>query len=198
MIEQKGFTIWLTGLSTTGKSVLADVIEGELLERGLKVEVLDEEAVAPVLDTNSNASRQNIYHNIRKIGFISELLTRNNVITIVSAISPFAELRTEMRNRLKDFLEVYARCKVDKITPVEKSQIPDDQPLTDAEIVSLYEAPENPEVMLDTSTEAPGESAKKVIKALEILKWIPSTDNDNYSSEEEAKIQERLEGLGYI
>jgi adenylylsulfate kinase len=192
MIDRKGFTIWFTGLSLTTKSLLAEVIEGELLERGLNVEILDEETVDPILGSKPAESIEEIRKNLKKIQFICKLLTRNGVIAIVSAISPTIDIRNEMREGLENFIEVYVKGNTANQDFVSKVNLPD------IDIEAIYEEPLNSEVIIESDKELPDASAKKIIKTLELLNWIPKVEYDDYSPEEEAKIQERLESLGYL
>jgi len=192
MIDRKGFTIWFTGLSLTTKSLLAEVIEGELLERGLNVEILDEETVDLILGSKPAESIEEIRKNLKKIQFICKLLTRNGVIAIVSAISPTIDIRNEMREGLENFIEVYVKGNTANQDFVSKVNLPD------IDIEAIYEEPLNSEVIIESDKELPDASAKKIIKTLELLNWIPKVEYDDYSPEEEAKIQERLESLGYL
>ena len=92
-----GFTIWLTGLSGAGKSTLARALEAALVARGRRVEVLDGDAVRPHLAAARGYSRENRAINIRRIGWVAELLARNGVLVLVSAIAPFRDVREEVR-----------------------------------------------------------------------------------------------------
>src|SRR5215211_7833068 len=104
---RRGFTLWFTGLSGAGKTTVAEIVEHELKERGLPVEVLDGDIVRTNLSKGLGFSREDRDINILRIGFVAELLTRNGVAVIVSAISPYKEARDEVRRRVVDFVEVY-------------------------------------------------------------------------------------------
>src|SRR5215212_1377134 len=103
-----GFTLWFTGLSGAGKSTISEIIERELRERGHKVEVLDGDVVRTNLSKGLGFSREDRDTNILRIGFVAELLTRNGVVVIVSAISPYKEARDQVRRNVgEDFIEIF-------------------------------------------------------------------------------------------
>src|SRR4030042_2343091 len=104
--KMKGFTLWFTGLSGAGKTTLANRIEEILLERGMKVEVLDGDVVRTNLSKGLGFSKEDRDINIRRIGFVCNLLTRHDVIAIAAAISPYREIRDENRRLIGRFLRV--------------------------------------------------------------------------------------------
>ncbi len=106
----KGFTLWFTGLSGSGKTTLSREVEGELLERGMKVEVLDGDVVRTNLSKGLGFSKEDRDTNIRRIGFVCNLLTRNDVVAIAAAVSPYREVREENRRLIGRFVEVYCKC----------------------------------------------------------------------------------------
>ncbi len=116
-----GFTLWFTGMSGAGKSTLSRLLETHLRQSGAKVEVLDGDIVRQYLSKGLGFSREDRDENIRRIGFVCELLSRNGVIAIAAAISPYRAVREELRARIPNFVEVYhgvprrgsgcARCK---------------------------------------------------------------------------------------
>ncbi|MFH2002019.1 MAG: adenylyl-sulfate kinase [Planctomycetota bacterium] len=199
----KGFTIWFTGLSGAGKSTLAEALTGELLERGLKVEVLDGDVVRTNLSKGLGFSKEDRDINIRRIGFVCNLLTRNGVVAIGAAISPYRAIRNENRSLIKRFVEVYCKCSLDAL---EERDVKGLYKLARAgEIKNFtgvsdpYEAPEKPEVMVETDKESVEQSTAKILRTLELMNYIPTQDSeDGYSPEEEEKIRERLRALGYV
>ena len=96
-IEHQGFTIWFTGLSGAGKSTLSGLLEGRLRQHGAKVELLDGDSIRENLSSGLGFSKADRDENIRRIGFVCELLSRNGVIAIVAAISPYREARGAVR-----------------------------------------------------------------------------------------------------
>lgn len=198
----KGFTIWFTGLSGSGKTTLAKEVEGILLERGMKVEVLDGDVVRQNLSKGLGFSKEDRDINIRRIGFVCNLLTRNDVVAIGAAISPYRTIRDENRNLIGRFVEVFCTCPIEILAKRDpkglyykamKGEIKNFTGIDDP-----YEEPLNPEVIVDTSKETVDQSAKKIIKTIEILGFAPTVSGSEYNSEEEAMIKQRLQDLGYI
>src|SRR5947209_4147311 len=106
----RGFTLWFTGLSGSGKTTISEIIEKELRERDHRVEVLDGDVVRTNLSKGLGFSREDRNINILRIGFVAHLLSRNGVAVIVSAISPYKEVRDQVRRRIIDFVEVFVDC----------------------------------------------------------------------------------------
>lgn len=106
----KGFTIWLTGMSGAGKSSTSKLLEKYLRDRGANVEVLDGDVVRTYLSKGLGFSKEDRDENIRRIGFVCELLSRNGVIAIAAVISPYRAAREKVRERIPDFIEVYLEC----------------------------------------------------------------------------------------
>lgn len=199
----KGFTLWFTGLSGSGKSTLAREVERILRERGMKVEVLDGDVVRTNLSKGLGFSKEDRDINIRRIGFVCHLLTRNDAVAIAAAISPYRAIRDENRKLIGRFVEVYCKC------PLEVLQERDVKGLyakaLAGEIKNFtgvsdpYEPPENPEVVIESDEETPGESTARIIRTLELMGYIPPSGTESdYSPEEEEQIKQRLKTLGYI
>src|ERR1700685_1387910 len=109
----KGFTVWLTGMSGAGKSTVSRLLEQRLRAIDARVEVLDGDVVRTHLSKGLGYSKEDRDENIRRIGFVSELLSRNGVVAIVAAISPYRAAREEVRARIPKFIEVYVECPVE-------------------------------------------------------------------------------------
>ncbi|MEB3210155.1 MAG: adenylyl-sulfate kinase [Leptolyngbyaceae bacterium] len=179
--SQRGVTIWFTGLSGSGKTTIRMALEQKLRSRGLKVEVLDGDIVRQNLTKGLGFSKEDRDENIRRIGFVSHLLTRNGVIVMVSAISPYRAIRDEVRERIGDFIEVYANA------PLEICEERDVKGLykkaRSGEIKQFtgvsdpYEEPLNPEVECRTDLETLEESTDKVLKKLEEMGYVPVLAN---------------------
>ena len=199
----KGFTLWFTGLSGSGKSTLAHAVAEELLERGLRVEILDGDVVRTNLSKGLGFSKEDRDINIRRIGFVCSLLTRNDVVAIAAAISPYREIRDENRRLIGRFVEVYCKCPLEALrerdvkglyAKAEAGEIPNFTGVSDP-----YEEPLNPEVMVETGCEAVEESVARIIRTLELMGYIPASEAAaDYTEDEEEKIKERLKALGYI
>src|SRR5690349_24858728 len=108
-----GFTIWFTGLSGAGKSTISEILERELRALGRKVEVLDGDVVRTHLSKGLGFSKEDRDTNIRRIGWVCQVLSRNGVIAIAAAISPYRAVRDEVRQMIGDFVEVYVDCPLD-------------------------------------------------------------------------------------
>jgi len=175
-MEHKGFTLWFTGLSGSGKSTVAHIIEKRLRDSGGKVEVLDGDVVRTNLSKGLGFSKEDRDTNIRRIGFVCKLLSRNGAIAISAAISPYKAIRDELRNEIDNFIEVYAECELDKLIErdvkglYKKALAGEIKNFTG--ISDPYEAPENPEITFNSGEETPEESAEKVWARLKDLGLI--------------------------
>lgn len=203
--KSKGFTVWFTGLSGSGKTTVARVVCDKLRERGImNVEVLDGDLVRTNLSKGLGFSKEDRDTNIKRIAFVCHLLTRNGVPNIAAAISPYREIRDYARGEIKHFIEVYVKCPLEVLIDRDvkglykkaiAGEIPHFTGITDP-----YEEPLNPEVMIETDKEKPEESADKILRKLEALGYIPRVTRaeSRLSPEEEEKIKKRLRDLGYI
>ena len=108
--EHRGVTVWFTGLSGAGKTTISKEVAQELQKRGYKVEILDGDVVRQNLTKGLGFSKEDRDENIRRIGFVAHLLTRNGLVVLISAISPYREIREEVRSRIGDFVEVYVNA----------------------------------------------------------------------------------------
>jgi adenylyl-sulfate kinase len=169
----KGFTLWFTGMSGAGKSTISALLEERLRTLGAKVEVLDGDVVRTYLSKGLGFSKEDRDENIRRIGFVCELLSRNGVIAIAAAISPYRAVREEVRARIPNFVEVYVNCPIDVLAGRDvkglykralAGEIPQFTGISDP-----YEPPLAPEVVVDSSKETPIESLEKIWATLEHL-----------------------------
>ena len=199
---QKGFTLWFTGLSGSGKTTLSQMIEETLLERGLNVEVLDGDLVRLNLSKGLGFSKEDRDINIHRIGFVCNLLTRNNVIAIAAAISPYRDVRDANRKLIGNYVEIHVDCPLEILAQrdpkglYKKAMAGEIKNFTG--VSDPYEAPTDAEIKVDTSSEPPEVSHDRIVRTLEILGYIPKLDGVEYSQDEEAKIKKRLKDLGYI
>jgi adenylyl-sulfate kinase len=202
-MEQKGVTVWFTGLSGAGKTALALRLEEELRNRGLKVERLDGDIVRQSLTRDLGFSKEDRDQNIERVTFVAKLLTRNGVAVLCSFISPYREVRARSRQEIGSFVEVY--CDAPLETLVERDVKGLYKKALAGEIESFtgvsdpYEPPENPEVTIDSSVETVEQSLVKVLRKLEELGYAPPVEEDAaYTEDEEAEIEARLAALGYL
>jgi adenylyl-sulfate kinase len=165
-----GLTVWFTGLSGSGKSTLSLAVNDQLAASGYRVQLLDGDEVRLFLSKGLGFSKEDRDENIRRIGFVAELLTRNGVITLVSAISPYRSARDAVRTRISNFLEVFVNA------PIEECERRDTKGLykrarageikTFTGISDPYEEPLNPELECRTDLESVPESTARVIDAI--------------------------------
>ncbi len=176
--NHNGVTVWFTGLSGAGKSTIAERLLAILRDQGIKSELLDGDIVRTNLSKGLGFSKEDRDTNIRRIGFVSDLLTRNGVVSIVSAISPYREVRDEVREQIGDFIEVHVHASLDELVKRDvkglyekalKGEIPNFTGVSDP-----YEEPLNPEVLVNTEDEEVEESLGKVLAALEERGIVPS------------------------
>ena len=199
---ERGFTVWFTGLSCSGKTTVSQRVAEELLKRGLKVEVLDGDVVRTNLSKGLGFSKEDRDTNIKRIGFVCKLLSRNGVVAIGAAISPYRATRDYNRKEIGDFIEVYCKCAIEVC--IERDVKGLYKKALAGEISNYtgvsdpYEEPLNPEVVLETDKETLEESVRKVMRKLEELRYIPQAEATSYSEEEEEAIKQRLADLGYI
>ncbi len=198
----KGFTLWFTGLPSSGKSTLARRVEQVLLERGMNVEVLDGDEVRETLSKGLGFSKEDRDTNIRRIGFVAKLLSRNGAVAITAAISPYRDMRDEMRKAIGRFVEVYVQCPIDVLKErdvkglYKKALAGEIKHFTGVD--DPYEAPAKPEVLIESDRESVEQSVAKIITTLETLGYIPRVAGTDYSPAEEEAIKTRLKDLGYI
>jgi len=204
-----GFTIWFTGLSGAGKSTISELIEQELRERGHKVEVLDGDVVRTHLSKGLGFSREDRDTNIRRIGWVCQVLTRNDVVAIAAAISPYRDVRDELRGQIERFVEVYVECPIPTLAERDVKGLY--KKALAGEIGNFtgvsdpYEPPLNPEVICySDGRETPQQSAAKVLAKLEELGYsvgrapaVAAVDSV-YTDEEEDEVTDRLRDLGYL
>ncbi|MDP9330562.1 MAG: adenylyl-sulfate kinase [Actinomycetota bacterium] len=181
MSEHQGFTVWFTGLSGAGKSTIAEMLYHELQARGLKTEILDGDEVRKNLSKGLGFSKEDRDTNILRIGYVANLLTRNGVATICCPISPYKETRDAVRAEIGKFVEVFVYATVDEIAAHRDPKGLYKKALA-GEITGFtgvddpYEAPENPELRLDTLVESPEESLQNVLTKLAELGYISNAD----------------------
>ncbi len=172
----QGFTVWFTGLSGAGKSTIAEALEPALRARGVSVEILDGDIVRTNLSKGLGFSKEDRDTNILRIGFVAHLLSRNGVGVITSAISPYREIRDQVREQNGDFIEVFVKCPLEELIRRDvkglyekaiKGEIKNFTGVSDP-----YEEPLKPEVTVETDKETVEESTAKVLAAIEQRGYI--------------------------
>jgi len=194
-----GFTIWFTGLSGSGKSTLSEVIEQRMKALGRNVEVLDGDIVRTHLSKGLGFSREDRDTNIKRIGFVCNLLTRNGVICISAAIAPYRDARDWARKEIGNFVEVYVKCPLEVCRQrdvkglyklVDEGKIKNFTGVDDP-----YEEPLHPELIVETDKETVEESVARIFAKLTQLGYLEAEDDH----EDESKVVvDRLAALGYL
>ena len=172
--NQKGFTVWFTGLSGSGKSTIAEMLFHEFQARGLKTEILDGDVVRQNLSKGLGFSKEDRDTNILRIAFVADLLTRNGVATICCPISPYKETRDAARAQIGAFVEVYVHATLDELANnrdpkglYKKAMAGEIKGFTGVD--DPYEVPESPELVVDTMVQTPEESLASVLTKLQEL-----------------------------
>jgi adenylyl-sulfate kinase len=173
----KGFALWLTGLSGSGKSTLSERIYQRLVASGAKVELLDGDEVRTHLSKGLGFSKEDRDTNVRRIGFVAELLAKHGVIAITAAISPYIETRAAVRERIENFVEIFMDCPIAVLAERDvkglykkalAGEIPHFTGVSDP-----YEPPVSPDVRVDSSTEDIAVSEERVWALLKDRGLIP-------------------------
>ena len=165
-----GFTLWFTGLSGSGKTTAARLVERRLLEHGVRVEVLDGDVVRKNLSRGLGFSKEDRDENIRRIGFVSELLSRNGVVAIAAVISPYRAARESVRACISNFIEVYMECPLPVLIKRDTKGLY--KKALSGELSSFtgvsdpYEPPLAPELTIHSDREGPEETLERIWNAL--------------------------------
>ena len=192
-----GATIWFTGLPSSGKSTIAREVYQRLLDRGLPVELLDGAEVRESLSRGLSFSKEDREEHIRRMGYVAKLLSRNGVIAICAAVSPYRGTRDEVRRNTRRFVEVYVECPVDVAEQRDsdgwyaKARRGEVAEFTG--VNAPYEPPVSPEVHVRSDRESVDEAATKVLARLEEMQIIPRAADERTQEE----MKKRLAALGY-
>ncbi|MBL8216631.1 MAG: adenylyl-sulfate kinase [Bryobacterales bacterium] len=174
---ESGCTIWFTGLSGSGKSTLSTMLAEHLRRHGARVEVLDGDVVRTQLCRGLGFSKADREENIRRVGFVCELLARHGVVAIAAVISPYRSGRDEVRSRIPRFFEIHTHCPIEVL--VERDPKGLYQKALTGEIANFtgvsdpYEPPLSPEAVIDSSLQTPQESLSVILRALEAHGLLP-------------------------
>ena len=177
MADDKGFCLWFTGLSGSGKSTITTHLVKELRKRGSKLEVLDGDVVRENLSKGLGFSKEDRDTNIRRIAFVANLLSRNDVPVITAAISPYRDIRDEARQMMGDrFIEAYVKASVETCERRDikglyaKARAGEIKEFTG--VSDPYEPPRNPELVIETERQSPEQSAGQILAYLEARELI--------------------------
>ncbi len=195
-----GCCLWFTGLPSSGKTTIAHALEKELRAAGRKVEVLDGDAIRANLSVGAGFSKEDRLAHIRRIAFVAKLLSRNEVITICSVISPYREMRDQARAEIPEFVEIHVKCPVEECIRrdvkglYKKALAGEIKNMTG--IQDPYEEPLAPELVVPSSEETVEASVARVVQRMTELGYVEPPQV--YSEEEERIIEKRLGDLGYL
>ena len=174
-----GYVLWFTGLSGAGKSTIAEALLAELERRGAAIELLDGDVVRTNLSKGLGFSKEDRDTNIRRIAFVADLLSRNGVPVITAAISPYREIRDEARAMMGErFIEAYVKASVEVCEQRDvkglyaKARSGEIKEFTG--VSDPYEPPESPELVLETESQSPEESAAQILDYLTERGLIPA------------------------
>jgi adenylylsulfate kinase len=178
-MRHKGFTLWFTGLSGSGKTTITNQLVKALRKRDVPLEVLDGDIVRENLSKGLGFSKEDRDTNIRRIAFVANLLSRNEVPVITAAISPYREIRDEARQMMGDrFIEAYVKASVEVCEQRDvkglyaKARAGEIKEFTG--VSDPYEPPEDPELVIDTERQSPEESAQQILAYLEQHDLVPA------------------------
>ena len=172
----QGFTVWFTGLSGAGKTTISALLQEEFKKRGIKHEALDGDVVRTHLSKGLGFSKEDRDTNIRRIGFVCHLLTRNEVVAVAAAISPYRAIRDENRRLIGRFVEVYVKAPLEVCEErdvkglYKKARAGEIKEFTG--ISDPYEEPLHAEVICETDKEKPPESVENILAKLRELGYI--------------------------
>ncbi|MBN1354788.1 adenylyl-sulfate kinase [bacterium] len=196
----KGYTVWFTGLSGSGKSALANRLAETIKSRGQTAEVIDGDVIRRSLSKDLGFSKEDRDENIRRVGHVCSYLTATERVAIAACISPYVSIRNRNRDLIGNFVEVYCKCAVQVCAQRDpkglyaKAFAGEIKGFTGVD--DPYEEPENPEVTVFTDSETVEDSLTRIVTRLEDMGYLPR--QDSLTAEEESEIRERLKNLGYL
>ena len=176
--DHRGFTVWLTGLSGSGKTTIANLLDLRIEEIGLKVEVLDGDSVRMSLSKGLGFTREDRDENVKRIGYVCKLLSRNDVVAIAAVVSPYRQAREQLKNEIERFVEVYVRCPIEVCKQrdvkglYKKVMLGELQGFTG--ISDPYEEPTHPDLIVESDRETPQQSVEKILSKLKALGYLGS------------------------
>jgi adenylyl-sulfate kinase len=179
MLSDSAFTVWFTGLPASGKTTLARLLERRLLALPSRVEVLDGDLVRTNLSKGLGFSKEDRDENVRRIGFVCQLLSRNGIIAVVAVVSPYRRAREEVRSSLRNFVEIHMDCPLQVLINrdpkglYKKAIVGDIDHFTG--ISDPYEPPQAPELTIHSDRERVEESLDRIWTTLQNLKLIRSS-----------------------
>lgn len=174
LLNQKGVTLWLTGLSASGKSTISTIVEQKLIAAGHLAYRLDGDNIRHGLNKNLGFSAEDRTENIRRIGEVAKLFTDAGIVTLASFISPYKQDRNAVRalHASGDFVEVYVKVSIQSAAQrdpkglYKRALAGEIKNFTGVDVNSPYEVPENPEILIDTECTEPDQAAEQILEYL--------------------------------
>lgn len=174
-----GCVVWFTGLSGSGKTTTASELLGLLRGAGVRAELLDGDELRKTICKDLGFSREGRLENIRRVAFVAELLARNGVVALVSAITPYREMREHARSAIgRRYIEVYVECPLEECerrdakglyAKARKNEIERFTGISDP-----YDVPESPDVVIRTQDFSAADNARTVLDFLRARGWLPA------------------------
>ena len=201
-MSKRGFTVWMTGLPSSGKSTLAGLLARELEGYGLPVVNLDGDEVRLRLSKGLGFSKEDRDENIRRISYVARVASDMGGVAITSAISPYREIRDEVRAEIANFVEVFVSCPVEVCIQrdvkglYKKALAGEIKGFTG--IDDPYEEPLNPELVVHTDQETEGESIANILNTLQGMGLLPADAAPPYTEGDREQALAKLQGLGYL
>jgi adenylyl-sulfate kinase len=177
-MEHKGFTLWFTGLSGSGKSALADAVAEDLKSKGMKVERLDGDIVRKSLTKDLGFTEEDRNRNIERVTFVAKLLTRNGVAVLASFISPYNKIRAYSRKEIGDYILVYVKCSLevceerDPKGMYKKARAGEIKNFTGVD--HPFEEPDNADIIVETDKQTLKESKAIILNILAQKGYLPN------------------------
>jgi adenylylsulfate kinase len=177
-MEQRGFTLWFTGLPCSGKSVLADAVAEELKSKGMKVERLDGDIVRKSLTRDLGFTAEDRNMNIERVTFVAKLLTRNGVAVLASFVSPYNKIRAYSRKEIGDYILVYVKCSLEECERRDVkgmyAKAREGRIKNFTGIDHPFEEPDSADIIVETDKLTIEESKEIILKALESIGYLPN------------------------
>jgi adenylylsulfate kinase len=203
------FTLWFMGRPAAGKSTLANRVEAYLREQNLPVENLDGDEIRKNLHPDLGFSREDRAINNKRTAFISKLLNRNGIATVVGMITPFRDSQRKAREIIEPegtFVLIYVKCSVDEAARRDPKNLYEDAKAGKIEkftgVNHPFQEPHNPDITVDTEAATVEENVEHIKRRLVEFGLLEESSEGDYGFDmnrsEEAQIKDRLESLGYI
>lgn len=197
----RGYVIWFRGLNGSGKTTISKCVYDVLRAHKIPAELLDDDVVIPRLKKGLNENREDILSYIKRLGWVSQILARNDIIVLTASETPVNAPINEIREEIKDFIEIYLKCSPESYTQRKRPSTISEtntSELANTSEAAVFETPENPDLILETDKLSIDECVNAVVEILKSRGILSAMFDSGYSEDEEAEIRKRLEDLGYL